>query len=297
MLHAARILLITALLPLAACVRSPDPLPLAQTQTNEQGCTRQRSVGPQDAFADPAPVKQACVGPYLLALPQNIFDNQTGTEHDGSFSLALEYPSLQPFKPGARRNMSVDGSLRTLRIEYGYAARYTPLQILQRMTTLPEYEPDSPSRSLKDRIKGEDVAGLTPYYVDMARVRAHYLGKGASERTPFIQPASNDDWFISLDATGRVQRLIRCASREMKDPGYDWRGNVPVKNSTIGVARCEHLFVMPERKVLVTVSYLRDLLPQWPRMEARAKAVFLEADITPARGARRGRHASTNTGS
>ncbi len=280
-----RTLLLVALLPLAACAPRPAQKPAERTQTNEQGCTRQRSVGPQYPYADPAPLKQACVGPYLLALPQNYFDNQIGTEHDGRFALALEYPSLEAFKPGQRMNLPVAGSLRTVRIRYGYSDRYTPLQILERMSTLPEYEPDSPSRSFKDRIKGEQVHGLLPYYVDMARVRAHYLGKGASNDTPLIQPESNDDWYVSFDVAGRVERLVSCASREMKDPGYDWRGDVPVKNSTIGVARCEHMFVIPDRDVLVSVSYLRDLLPQWQRLEARATALFLESEVTTGRPA------------
>jgi hypothetical protein len=283
--YGLRSMLFAALLPLAACARPPAQKPAELTQTNEQGCTRQRSVGPQDPYADPAPLKQACVGPYLLALPQNYFDNQIGTEHDGSFALALEYPSLEPFKPGERIDLPVAKSLRTVRIRYGYSDRYTPLEILERMSTLPEYEPDSPSRSFKDRIKGEEVHGLMPYYVDMARVRAHYLGKGASKDTPLIQSESNDDWYVSFDVAGRVERLVSCASREMKDPGYDWRGDVPVKNSTIGVARCEHMFVIPDRNVLVSVSYLRDLLPQWQRLEARATAIFLQSQVTTGRPA------------
>lgn len=276
---AGRSLLVALSLPLAACARQPEHTPVERTQTNEQGCTRQRSVGPQDAFADPAPLKQACVGPYLLELAQNYFDNQTGTEHDGSFALALEYPSLEPFKPGERIDLPVAKSLRTVRIDYRYAERFTPLEVLERMTTLPKYEPDSPTRSLKGRTEGVPVYGLLPYYVDMPGVRAHYLGKGASEQTPLIQPQSNNDWFISLDGGGQVTRLVSCTSREMKDPGYGWRGDVPVKNATVGIARCEHRFVLPDRGVLVTVSYLRDLLPQWQRMEARAQALFVENEV------------------
>jgi len=115
-----RTLLLAALLPLAACARPPAQKPAELTQTNEQGCTRQRSVGPQDPYADPAPLKQACLGPYLLAFPQNYFYNQIGTEHDGSYSLALEYPSLQPFKPGERMGLTADVSARTVMVKYTY---------------------------------------------------------------------------------------------------------------------------------------------------------------------------------
>ena len=108
---------------MTACSAGEPPAPVVKTQTNEQGCVRVRSTGPQDPAAIPVPIKQACVGPYLLELPQNYFYNQMGTEFDGSFALALEYPSLEPFKPGERSNLSVDVGIRTVTVTYDYIDR------------------------------------------------------------------------------------------------------------------------------------------------------------------------------
>ncbi len=126
-------LLITLLL--GACAQAETPRNMSPTQTNEERCTRKRSLGPQNAYADPAPIKQACVGPYLLELPQNYFSNQMGTEHDGSFSLALEYPALQPFKPGERMNLSADVSIRTVRIDYTYIDRVSLWDVMRKSYT------------------------------------------------------------------------------------------------------------------------------------------------------------------
>ena len=277
--RAVRMLLLAALLPLAACARQPAQTPVELTQTNEQGCTRQRSVGPQDAYADPAPLKQACVGPYLLELPQNYFDNQIGTEHDGSFGLALEYPSLEAFKPGDRIGLSVDQSLRTIDIDFSYSDRFTPMQILERLSTPQEYDPESPTRSLGARIEGEPQYGLTPYYVDLVRVRAHYRAKGMGDDMRVMKAASNMDWFISTDPAGRIDRLISCTSREQTDPGYAWINGIPTKTSTDGMARCEHRFVLPDHHTIVKLGYLRDLLPQWQQLESRASKLFFEHKV------------------
>jgi len=280
-----RLLLLVALLPLAACARPPAQKPAELTQTNEQGCTRQRSVGPQDPYADPAPLKQACVGPYLLALPQNYFDNQIGTEHDGSFGLALEYPSLEAFKPGDRIGLSVDQALRTIDIDFSYSDRFTPLQILERLSTPQEYDPESPTRSLGARIEGEPQHGLKPYYVDLVRIRAHHRAKGIGDDMRVMKAAANMDWFISTDPAGRIDRLISCTSREQIDPGYAWKNGIPTKTSTDGMARCEHRFVLADHRVVVKLGYLRDLLPQWQRLEARATAIFLQSQVTTGRPA------------
>ena len=45
------------LLPLLACGerKAQAQAPVPTTRTNEQGCTRQRSLGPQDPFQNPPP--------------------------------------------------------------------------------------------------------------------------------------------------------------------------------------------------------------------------------------------------
>jgi len=149
---------------MTACSAGEPPVPLVETQANEQGCVRVRSTGPQDPAAVPVPIKQACVGPYLLELPQNYFYNQMGTEFDGSFALALEYPSLEPFKPGERSNLSVDVAIRTVQIDYHYIDRIGIRQALRNQYQPMEFERADPSASLDARIEGAPIVGLTPYF-------------------------------------------------------------------------------------------------------------------------------------
>ena len=83
---------IAALLLLGACAQAETPRKPPRSLTNEQGCSITIDNQPVNAYQEPSPIEQACIGPYLLELPQNYFSTQMGPQHDGSFSLALEYP-------------------------------------------------------------------------------------------------------------------------------------------------------------------------------------------------------------
>ena len=272
---AGRSLLIALLLPLAACARQPEPKPVAHTQTNEQGCTRQRSVGPQDAFADPAPLKQACVGPHLLEIPQNYFDNQTGTEHDGSFALALEYPSLEPFKPGERMGLTADIATRTVRIDYHYIDRIDVHQALRNAYTARDSERDDPSASLEGRNTDTPVFGLSPYRADVGRIRAYNKAKGMPDDSLYNATRWMTDWFVTRDHEGVVERIIKCTSQEVNDPGVEYRDGKLVKSKTLGVAECDHYFIVPDRSTAVRITYVREGLEHWKAIENRARALLL----------------------
>ncbi|MFG6110906.1 hypothetical protein [Stenotrophomonas nematodicola] len=265
-----RMLLFAALLPLAACARPPAQKPAELTQTNEQGCTRQRSVGPQDPYADPVPLKQACLGPYLLAFPQNYFYNQIGTEHDGSYSLALEYPSLQPFKPGERMGLTADVSARTVMVKYTYIDGGDARDALTATYVPMEYQRGMPQETLDGRTKGTPSDGLTPYYVDMEKVRAHYRMQGLRETAPVMNASFHTDWFIARNEDGEVSTVIKCAPREVAAAGVASRQAKAVKSEGVGVPRCSQTFMNLELDTLITVRYPREGLTRWRKIEQRA---------------------------
>ncbi|HDS1581658.1 TPA: hypothetical protein QEL15_003774 [Stenotrophomonas maltophilia] len=271
-----RSLLVFALaLPLGACGQSDVPRNMSPTQTNEQGCTRKRSIGPQDAYAVPVPLKQACVGPYLLELPQNYYYNQMGPEHDGSFALALEYPTLLPFKPGERINPSVDVGIRTVTVSFSYISRLDARQALRNQYTPMEYEKDDPAASLATRIKGDSRYGLIPYYADLERIRAFDRKRMGRERAPGVG-SWYQDWFVASDDDGQVQTFIWCTSREAVDPGVEFRDGKLVKNANRGVPECVHWSILPGHRTLVKIRYPRVALESWLRTQERAHQLFVE---------------------
>ncbi|WP_343650523.1 hypothetical protein [Stenotrophomonas sp.] len=268
-------LLITLLL--GACAQAETPRNMSPTQTNEEGCTRKRSLGPQNAYADPAPIKQACVGPYLLELPQNYFSNQMGTEHDGSFSLALEYPSLQPFKPGERMNLSADVSIRTVRIDYTYIDRVNLWDVMRKSYTRKEYQQGDPSETLEERIKGDPVHGLVPYYVDVAKVQAFYRKQGFDERAPIIQHIYwQYDWFVSRNAADQIDQVIKCTTRDVAESGVMYRDGKMVKKPVFGFAECNQRFVIEELSVIAEVHYPREGIADWKTIRERTRALLID---------------------
>lgn len=262
------------MLPLLACARQ-EVVP--KTQTNEQGCTRIRSIGPQDPFKNPPPLKEACLGPYLLEIPQNYFYNQIGTEHDGSYALALEYPSLQPFKPGERMNLSVDVSVRTVTVDYSYIDRIDVREALRRNYIPMAYKKDDPEESLEGRIGGQSVYGLSPYYLDMDVVRAHYRKKGFQEDAPVMKPERHTDWFLSRDESGEVATVIKCTAREVTISGVEYRDGKMVKSGEIGYADCKHTFMIASLHTLIRIEYPREGLKRWREIEQRARDLLAES--------------------
>lgn len=259
------------LLPLAACAQQAAHAPAALTQTNEQGCTRIRSVGPQDPFKVPPPLKQACLGPHLLEIPQNYFYNQIGTEHDGSYALALEYPSLQPFKPGERMGLTADVSVRTVTVDYTYIDRIDVHEAMRRNYIPMDYKKGDPQESLEGRIGGQVIHGLSPYYLDMEAVLAHYRRKGFRENAPVMKPDWHTDWFLSRDKAGEVTTVIKCTPREVTISGVEYRDGKLVKSKEVGYADCKHTFMIASLDTLVRIGYPREGLERWREIEQRAR--------------------------
>lgn len=265
------------MLPLAACAKPEEP---AKTQTNEQGCTRTRSIGPQDPYKDPPPLKQACLGPYLLEIPQNYFYNQIGTEHDGSYALALEYPSLEPFKPGERMRLSVDVAARTVMIDYSYIDRTDVEEVMRLAHSPTDARKEKPQESMATRIEGDIQNGLTPYYVDMERVRAYYLDKGFQQNARVMDVAAHEDWYIGKDDRGTITSVIKCTPREITESGVEYRDGKMIKAKGEGYAECDHTIMMADIDTIIRMNYPREGIQSWRRIEQRARQLVTDFAAT-----------------
>jgi len=265
-------LLLAALLPFSGCA-APPPVPL--TQTNEEGCTWRRSLGPQDPATDPPEIKQACVGPYLLEFPQNYFYEQMGADFQGYFSLALEYPSLQPFKPGELSGFDRDVAMRIVKITYWYPWR--PVRDVLRSSYTPwESRKDDPAASLQGRIEGDQRFGLTPYYEDMGRIRAYQRSRGTSEDAAVMQASWHYDWYVTRDVAGEVNRLIKCDALGRPGTGIDVRDGKLYKRMGEVTPRCRHMYIVTEMNIEGEISYPRLMLERWDDIEDHARALLAE---------------------
>ena len=267
-------LLITLLL--GACAQAETPRKPPRLLTNEQGCSITIDNQPINPYQVPSPIERACVGPYQLELPQNYFSTQMGPEHDGSFSLALEYPSLQPFKPGERMNLTVDVSIRTARLSYMYIGQADVWDVMKRRYTPRPGRIDDPAASLDGRIQGDALHGLVPYYIDMDSVRAYHRARGLPETAPVMKPDYHYDWYVSRDDVGRVDQLVRCTPREITESGVEYRDGKMVKKRVIGFAECQQTFVIEELNTIVDIKYPREGLPQWKQIATRARALLID---------------------
>lgn len=245
----------------------------APTVSNEQGCVRQRG-GPQNPRATPPPIMEACLGPYLLRIPANYFDDQMGPNFDGSFGLYVEYPSLTAFAPGERGQLSLDVATRTVNIGYRYLDQVDPQEFLRRQYTAGSAGADAPEMDIDTRIKGEEKDGLTPYYADVAAYRAHYLAQGLKPSNSIMNASYYQDWYVSRDAQGRIATLIKCTSREVEASGVAYRDGKLARSSARELPACKHVFVVPDMKVAVEIDYVRVALKDWKKIDARARSAL-----------------------
>ncbi|MCM5548773.1 hypothetical protein [Xanthomonas hortorum] len=247
--------------------------------TNEQGCVRQRG-GPQDPGTSPPPVMEACLGPYKLQIPANYFDDQMGPNFDGSFGLYLEYPELNAFAPGERAHLKLDVATRTVNIGYRYLDRVDPNAFLRRQYTPDSATQDTPEADISTRIKGEEKDGLTPYYANVAAYREHYLAQGLKPSNSIMDASYYKDWYVSRDAKGNIDTIIKCTSREVEPSGVEFREGKLVRSKERELPTCEHVFVIPEMKVAVEINYVRVALKDWKKIQDRARSAL--KDFMPA---------------
>ena len=91
----------------------------------------------------------------------------------------------------------------------------------------------------------------------------------------------HQDWFITRDAQGEVDRLIRCTSREVGGTGVVFRNGLMYRHMHEPYSECEHQFMLPEHSTLVRITYVRLGLKDWQQIEDKARALFFDHLVSP----------------
>ncbi|WNH54102.1 hypothetical protein [Stenotrophomonas oahuensis] len=248
--------IILALSPVAlfiapACAQSTET-----TQTNEYGCIRRVSIEPYAPDQLLPPTSQECLGPHLLEVPRDHLFNPRGLGSGDGYSLALDFPTLQPIPAAEREPFSPDIVMRTVTFDYRHVDRVRLKQMFQREYTPRDAENHAPEQSLDTRVQQSTQNGLVAYVADMDKVRAYYRAKGYQDSARVMMPERHKDWFIARCTDGEVSTVIKCTPKLAQDAGF---------------ARCEHTLLMEDRKTLVRINYPSGGLAQWREFEARAR--------------------------
>ncbi|MBB3228668.1 hypothetical protein FHW69_003310 [Luteibacter sp. Sphag1AF] len=229
----------------------------------------------------------ACLGPYLFRLPQNLFYLPwvQGKEKD-MFDLSVQWDSLQPLPPDRDRYGKRESATTSVTIGYNHIPRLSDERFRTRLRRIIEpLDPNdpvdraNPSQNLDLRIQGEPIYGLTPYYADLDKVRAYYV-KHHGPQTHAHEPEANEDWFVRFGPDGLPSTVITCTSHLLPTGAHVELGHV-VDDVARDKSRalCTHHFLIPEYKVMVTMDYLRVMMPDWARLEAYARAVLKNGQV------------------
>lgn len=206
---------------------------------------------------------EARLGPHRFRIPANYFRDQIGPDFQGGWNLLVQWPDLEPLAPGKRSGQSFETFAKQVNISPNYIDRVPIETLLEAYANLDEVGNragrQDPSDRLDLMLAQPESDGLTPYIVDQKALDAYADAEaarlGMSRRK--TGRGSYKDWFVRRDADGKLLTLIRCDHEP--EPGDE---------SNPG---CDHDFVIPELKAAVNISYRREYLPGWERMENKAR--------------------------
>jgi hypothetical protein len=275
--------------PLAALLASlvagcsaPPPLDLASVPMSPGDC------GTGGKYGDPEGTEVACLGPHRFRLPSKLFNghHQPWTDHT-ELGFVLDWPSLDPLPYGFDMYKDNNRFLAILGISVSYHERLSDEQFRVRPRRWIEpYDPSdpvqraTPSENLGLRIKGAPVHGLTPYYTDFDRLRRYYDeldGPGSPAAKP--ENLGNDDWFLDMGEDGIPRTVLKCSPPAIPD-GVRMEHERMVKiPGVFRRAGCRHMFVLPEYKATVELSYQRMVMSDWQRIETRIRALLHQAEF------------------
>lgn len=220
---------------------------------------------------------EAHLGPHTYMIPANYFRDQIGPDFQGSFSLLVQWPDLQPLPPGERSNQDMETFAKQITISPDYVDRVPMEGLLEKSIHhhgpegTPEYR--DPSERLELRDEQPHVFGLSPYQVNGERFAA-YLKEWESEYGyhSYAQLDAQQDWYLNRDASGQLTTVIKCSSH-LRPDGFiiDGERLEPVGNRS---ASCTHYFSMPDEKISFSAFYARVFLKDGKRIEDRARELL-----------------------
>lgn len=80
------------------------------------------------------------------------------------------------------------------------------------------------------RAKKKD--GLTPYYANVAAYREHYRAQGLKPSNSIMEASYYKDWYVSRDAKGNIDTIIKCTSRAVEPSGVEFREGKLVRSKS-----------------------------------------------------------------
>lgn len=234
--------------------------------------------------AEPVPFK---LGRNTFSLYRNFFYFQNAPSEvprDGTVSLSLQWPCMEPLPQGFNFADDQHASMRAVLITVRHLdpERITVPIAMQRSTVPldPENKEQlaNPLENLDLRIEGDAVHGqLTPYFADLDAVERYLRDRHPSNARAYSRENARQlakDWYIRPGPDNYPLSVIKCDSREIAD-GLIVEGNT-VKDdpATQRRASCNHQFALPDRELIVEMSYARAFLPDWLRIEERVSALL-----------------------
>ncbi len=222
------------------------------------------------------------LGPHRFTLPANYFVDGGGPDFQGSVTLALHWPSLEPYPPGQPYASFTKGPMRNQRVivSLDYIDRVPIDELPERHVTLRSGEnADDPDNNIALRDRLPDRFGLEHYRTDLEKIA---LDQGRAmqraPKPPETYSGRTFDWFIGRDAQGRVRTVVKCDDSR-KPEGEEIRGEalVEIPGRTQSPQCGAHLFAMPEYSLAVRTGYSRPLLRDWQRIEATVRQVMHDA--------------------
>lgn len=224
----------------------------------------------------------------MFMIPMHYFYHQVGPDFQGSVGISLRWPDLEPLPPGARHaddyfDKNMDYMVHVM-VDY-----LDKVDIETRLTKdahaqLRGSNPDDPTESLEQRVRGEPMHGLTPYYVDLEKFKKHLIQNdielgfpaGAWKHDRLLKLSK--DWHIQQDDTGKVHTMIVCDNHLI--PGDALVGETIVRaEGTERMNQCRHDFVIEQYKLRFSARYASSLLKDWQRIEAAIRGVFYRTHV------------------
>jgi hypothetical protein len=221
----------------------------------------------------------ATIGHYKFAFPKNLYYQQSGPDPDGGVMLLVQWPTLKPLPQGVDYHAHTVDFISHISISIAAPSRLSDAayRTLLRRYVEPLNPDDkkaraNPSQNLDLRIKGEPTFGLTPYLADSDKLK-HYYENLYGPGTSAGKPERHDEWFVRMGADGVPTTVITCSSRFIPDGASIQDGRI-VDGKGGRRSTCNHSFLIPELRLIVDLSYLRIVMPDWQRIENRVRTMI-----------------------
>jgi hypothetical protein len=274
-----------ACLWLAACASGRADPALATSDGaahGEDASSRALQVAPHAQAVSPrmAPVDEygediveARLGSQTLRIARRFFRDWQAPSSDQRFELAILLPDAAPVTREYHSNELKGAAISPITVIHrpGLSASQVFSEWLGPFAAETGSNPEAGD---KPRIRGEEIWGLTPLYLDFERLRKQAQARGEkAETVASPHRVYNLDRYIAYGSKGEIVTLIECTARSLDDGVEVVDGALarPRVGNTDTLAVCDHGFVIPGLEATVNVQYPRAYLPDWRRIEKQAR--------------------------